>query len=220
MKKKNWFNELILAVIFIAATASAQKITYVYGIRDIQPPMYECLVFDLDVNFLRGTEVTDELGSKHVRLDWVNQKIKRIVYMRENGQFCKSYEARVNANGKNMNGVSTTHHAVMVMNTFEGETDGYVSFTFSIPKDDFTPALNLYLSGKTTNKWNDYYKRWMLVNGSGVVSGQSYSTTWSAWADLKPATPDIISQVAPVWGTFKVNREMLPEDEIVSILKK
>ena len=55
MKRKNWITELILAAIFIAATASAGGVYY----TPLVPKTFECLVFEIDIHQLRAVEADD-----------------------------------------------------------------------------------------------------------------------------------------------------------------
>lgn len=213
--------KIIAAIIIIASAAVfGQTVTFVHDLSKIKPKTQECLIFDIDVTMLKGTRYVDELGSQHYHLDWVTKHMTKVVYYQKTGNFWKSYEARVSSNGKSINGSGTTHCAVVVMNTYEGETNGYISFTFVAGKlDDSTPGVNCHLSGRTTNVWDEELQRYVLKSGSGIVSGASYPTNWAAWGDLKPAIPAGLSSIAPVWGSFTVRRGVLTDAEIIAILK-
>ena len=212
----------LIALLLIALTSIAicGEITYIHGKEEIKPKTKECLIFEIDLTILKGTEVVDEQGSKHYHLDWIPLHTRRVVYFTQQGRFWRSYEGRTSSSN-GLSGSATTHHAVVVMNTFEGDTDGYIAFNFSIGVNDnsATPPVNCSLSGKTQNRWDEEEQRYVLVSGSGVVSGHSYPTLWNAWGDLQKAALDVQSAITPAWGTFTVHREVLTDAEIVKKLR-
>lgn len=174
----------------------------------------ECLVFDLNIQVLKGTEVVDVLGSKHVHLEWVPRHVVKVLYFSKNTHSYDCYEARLSPSGS-ISGSGSQTKAVMVMNTFEGGTDGYIAAVIAVASGDpLTPAVNCSLTGRTENKWSEELGRYVLDHGSGVVSGRSYSCRWEGWSSLVPAVPSVQSAHAPVMGTFSVRRKVLTDAEI------
>lgn len=56
MKKRSRIAEVIMAIIFIAATASAGGVYY----TQLVPKTFECLVFEIDLHQLRAVEAVDK----------------------------------------------------------------------------------------------------------------------------------------------------------------
>lgn len=217
MKKKNWITELILAVIFIAATASAGGVYY----TPLVTKTFECLVFELDIHQIRAVEAVDEKGSKYVHVDVVPRKLTEVFYYRHTsgGRFLQCWHAKT-TNGTSLSGSGESRQAVMVTNAKEGSADGYIVFIMDIPKvDAFTPSTQLHLSGTFNGEWNEEEQRYVLKHGSGVVAGHSTATKWSAWDFLEQAVPSIQSAMSPAWGSFTVRREVLTEKKIVKLIK-
>lgn len=217
MKKKNWITELIIAIVFIAATASAGGVYY----TPLVPKTFECLVFEIDIHQLRAVEVVDEKGSKYVHVDIVPRKLTEVFYYRHTsgGRFLQSWHAKT-TNGTSLSGSSESRQAVMVMNAREGGTDGYIVFIMDIPKvDAFTPSTQLHLSGTFEGEWDETDQRYILKEGRGVVAGHSTATKWAAWDFLEQAVPSIQSSMSPAWGSFTVRRKVLTEKEIVKLIK-
>ena len=217
MKRKNWITELILAAIFIAATASAGGVYY----TPLVPKTFECLIFELDIHQLRAVEAVDEKGSKYVHVDVVPRKLTEIFYYRHTsgGRFLYCWHAKT-TNGTSLAGSGESRQAVMVMNAKEGSADGYIVFIMDIPKiDAFTPSTQLHLSGTFEGERNEDEQRYVLKHGSGVVAGHSTATKWAALDFLEQAVPSIQSAMSPAWGSFTVRREVLTEKEIVNLIK-
>ena len=217
MKRKNWITELILAAIFIAATASAGGVYY----TPLVPKTFECLIFELDIHQLRAVEAVDEKGSKYIYTDFVPRKLTEVFYYRHTsgGRFLQCWHAKT-TNGTSLSGSGESRQAVMVTNAKEGSTDGYIVFIMDIPKlDAFTPSTQLHLSGTFEGEWNEEDQRYVLKHGSGVVAGHSTATKWAAWDFLEQAVPSIQSAMSPAWGSFTVRREVLTESEIVKLIK-
>lgn len=212
--------KLILIIAMITAVvASAQNVTYASNPKAVKPKVKECLVFDLDLMMLQGTEVVDELGSKHIHLDFVPRHATKVFFWSKDGRWNRFWEARL-ANGRSLSGSSSVKEAIVVMNNFEGSTDGYISMMMQMSAiDKTTPQVNLYITGQTENEWLEDESRYVLKSGSGVVSGQSYPTFFTAWKDLVPAIPSTESSMAPAWGRFTVRRAILTDAEIIEMLK-
>lgn len=218
MKKRSRIIEAILAVIFIAATASAGGVYY----TPLVPKTFECLVFEIDLHQLRAVEAVDENGSKYVHVDIIPRHLTEVFYYRHTsgGRFLQSWHAKANNSGTSLQGSGESRQAVMVMNAREGGTDGYIVFIMDIPKiDAFTPSTQLHLSGTFNGEWNEEEQRYILNHGSGVVAGHSTATKWAAWDFLEQAVPSIQSSMSPAWGSFTVRREVLTEKEIVKLIK-
>lgn len=218
MKKKLNIAELIMAVIFIAATASAGGVYY----TPLVPKTFECLVFELDIYQLRAVEAVDVKGSKYIHSEFVPRKLTEVFYYRHTsgGRFLQSWHAKANNSGTSLQGSGESRQAVMVMNAREGGTDGYIVFIMDIPKiDAFTPSTQLHLSGTFEGEWNEEEQRYVLKHGNGVIAGHSTATKWAAWDFLEQAVPSIQSSMSPAWGSFTVRREVLTESEIVKLIK-
>ncbi len=217
MKKKNWITELIIAAIFIAATASAGGVYY----TPLVPKTFECLVFELDIHQLRAVEAVDEKGSKYVHVDVIPRHLTEVFYYRHTsgGRFLQCWHAKTTS-GTSLAGSGESRQAVMVMNAREGGTDGYIVFIMDIPKvDAFTPSTQLHLSGTFNGEWSEADQRYILKEGRGVVAGHSTATKWAAWDFLEQAVPSIQSSMSPAWGSFTVRREVLTESGIVKLIK-
>ena len=222
MKQKTKLNlvELIIAVIFIAATASAGSVTYGYG--PLPPKTFECLVFEIDLHQLRAFEAVDEKGSKYVHTEFVLRKLTEIFYYRHTsgGRFLQSWHAKASNSGTSLQGSGESRQAVMVMNAREGSADGYIVFIMDIPKlDAFTPSTQLHLSGTFEGEWSEADQRYILKEGRGVIAGHSTATKWAAWDYMEQAVPSIQSSMSPAWGNFTVRRAILTEKEIVQLIK-
>lgn len=217
MKKRIRIAEVIMAIIFIAATASAGGVYY----TPLVPKTFECLVFELNIHQLRAVESVDEKGSKFVHVDVVPRKLTEVFYYRHTsgGRFLQCWHAKT-TNGTSLAGSGESRQAVMVMNAKEGSADGYIVFIMDIPKvDAFTPSAQLHLSGTFEGEWNEAEQRYILKHGSGVIAGHSTATKWAAWDFLEQAVPSIQSPMSPVWGSFMVRREVFTEKEIVQLIK-
>lgn len=77
MKKKLNIAEAIMAIVFIAASASA-GVSY----TPLVPKTFECLVFEMDIHQLRAVEAVDEKGSKYVHVDIVPRHLTEVFYYR------------------------------------------------------------------------------------------------------------------------------------------
>lgn len=217
MKSKIRIAEFVMALIFIAATASAGGVYY----TPLVPKTFECLVFELDIHQLRAVEAVDERGSKYVHVDIVPRKLTEVFYYRHTsgGRFLQCWHAKTTS-GTSLAGSGESRQAVMVTNAKEGSTDGYIVFIMDIPKlDAFTPSTQLHLSGTFEGEWNEEEQRYILKHGSGVVAGHSTATKWAVWDFLEQAVPSIQSAMSPAWGSFTVRREVLTEKEIVKLIK-
>ena len=217
MKKKTNIFELILAVIFIAATASAGGVYY----TPLVPKTFECLIFELDFHQLRAVEAVDEKGSKYIHTEFVPRKLTEVFYYRHTsgGRFLQCWHAKT-TNGTSLSGSGESRQAVMVMNAREGITDGYIVFIMDIPRvDAFTPSTQLHLSGTFEGEWNEEEQRYIVKTGRGVIAGHSTATKWIAWDFLEQAVPSIQSSMSPAWGSFTVRRAILTEREIVNLIK-
>lgn len=218
MKSKIRIAEFVMALIFIAATASAGGVYY----TPLMPKTFECLVFELDIHQLRAVEAVDEKGSKYIHTEFVPRKLTEVFYYRHTsgGRFLQSWHAKANNSGTSLSGSGESRQAVMVMNPKEGSAEGYIVFIMDIPKvDAFTPSTQLHLSGTFEGEWNEAEQRYILKHGSGVVAGHSTATKWAAWEFLEQAVPSIQSAMSPAWGSFTVRREVLTEKEIVKLIK-
>ena len=218
MKKKLNLAELVLAVIFVAATASAANPSY----TPLQPKSYECLIFELDLIQLHAVEVIDEKGSKYIHTDLVPRKMTQVFYYRQTTgrRFWQCWQAKVNTNGKSLNGSGENRQNVMIMNPYEGGNEGFIAFVINIPSlDKFLPSLNCHLSGSIEGEWLEDEQRWVVISGRGVVSAHSTSTKYTANEFMQPAVPSIQSPIAPAWGSFTVRRAILTEKEIVQLIK-
>lgn len=216
MKKKLNIVEIAIAIIFIAATASA-GVSY----SPLVPKTFECLIFELDFHQLRAVEAVDEKGSKYVHVDVIPRHLTEVFYYRHTsgGRFLQCWHAKT-TNGTSLSGSGESRQAVMVMNAREGSTDGYIVFIMDIPKlDAFTPSTQLHLSGTFEGEWSEEEQRYILKHGSGVVAGHSTATKWAAWDFLEQAVPSIQSAMSPAWGSFTVRREVLTEKQIVNLIK-
>lgn len=218
MKKKTKLNlaELILTVIFIAATASA-GVSY----TPLVPKTFECLIFELDFHQLRAVEAVDAKGSKYVHVDVIPRHLTEVFYYRHTsgGRFLQCWHAKT-TNGTSLSGSGESRQAVMIMNAREGSTDGYIVFIMDIPKlDAFTPSTQLHLSGTFEGEWSEEEQRYILKEGRGVIAGHSTATKWAAWDFLDQAVPSIQSSMSPAWGSFTVRRSILTEKEIVQLIK-
>ena len=212
--------KLILAIAIIATIiASAGGVYY----TPLVPKSYECLIFELEITQLHAVEVVDERGSKYVHTDFVPRTLRQVFYYKQTSgkKYYQSWQAKVNSNGKSLNGVGENRQDIMVMNPKEGGTDGFIAFVFDIPSlDKFTPSVKCHLAGTFEGEWLEEEQRYILKTGRGVVSAHSTPTTWSARDFMEQAVPSVQSAIAPAWGTFTVERKVLTEAEIVAILKK
>ena len=218
MKKRIRIAELIMAIIFVAATASAGGVYY----TPLQPKSYECLIFELELTQLHAVEVIDEKGSKYIHTDFVPRTLRQVFYYKQTSgkKYYQSWQAKVNSNGKSLNGVGENRQDIMVMNPREGETDGFIAFVFDIPSlDRFTPSVKCHLAGTFEGEWLEEEQRYILNTGRGVVSAHSTPTTWTARDFMEQAVPSVQSAIAPAWGTFTVRRAILTENEIVNLIK-
>ena len=216
MKSRIRIAELILALVFIAATASAASY------KPIAPKNYECLIFELELTRIHGIEVTDEKGSKYVHVDFVPFKTTQVFYYVQTagGRFWQSWQGKVGSNSKSLNGSGESRQAIMVMNAREGSTGGYIVFVMDIPKlDAFTPSVQCHLSGTFDGAWDENEQRYIVKEGRGVVAGHSTQTKWAAWDFLEQAAPSIQSPMSPAWGSFTVRRAILTSDEIINLIK-
>ena len=219
MKKKTKLNlaELILALIFIAATASAGGVYY----TPLVPKTFECLIFEIDLHQLRAVEAVDEKGSKYIHVDVVPRKLTEVFYYRHTsgGRFLQCWHAKT-TNGTSLSGSGESRQAVMITNAKEGSSNGYIVFIMDIPKlDAFTPSTQLHLSGTFEGEWSEADQRYILKEGRGVIAGHSTATKWAAWDFLEQAVPSIQSPMSPAWGSFTVRRAALTEKEIVNLIK-
>ena len=219
MKKKTKLNlaELILALIFIAATASAGGVYY----TPLVPKTFECLIFEIDLHQLRAVEAVDEKGSKYIHVDVVPRKLTEVFYYRHTsgGRFLQCWHAKT-TNGTSLSGSGESRQAVMVTNAKEGSSNGYIVFIMDIPKmDAFTPSTQLHLSGTFEGEWSEEDQRYILKHGNGIIAGHSTATKWAAWDFLEQAVPSIQSPMSPAWGSFTVRRAVLTEKEIVNLIK-
>ena len=218
MKKKNNIVELILAVIFVATTASAGGVYY----TPLVPKSYECLIFELELTQLHAVEVVDERGSKYVHTDFVPRTLRQVFYYKQTSgkKYYQSWQAKVNSNGRSLNGTGENRQDIMVMNPKEGGTDGFIAFVMDIPSlDKFTPSVKCHLAGTFEGEWLEDEQRYILKAGRGVVSAHSTPTTWSARDFMVQAVPSVQSAIAPAWGTFTVRRAILTENDIVQLIK-
>ena len=207
---------IVMALLCAVCTLSGGEVTF--GKPKVKTK--ECLVFDLNVQMLKGTEVVDALGSRHVHLDWVPRHIVKVLYYQPNSRSYDCYDARVSANG-GIHGSGNQQQAIMVMNTFEGGTDGYMTVDLSVASlDKLTPGVTCHLVGRTENKWSEELGRYVLDHGSGMLSGSSNACPWEGWGSLVKAAPKVQSSYAPVMGTFRVRREVLTDAEIARELSR
>ena len=211
----------IIAVIAILANiiTSAGGVYY----TPLVPKSYECLIFELELTQLHAVEVVDERGSKYVHTDFVPRTLRQIFYYKETSgrKYWQCWQAKVNSNGRSLNGSGENRQDIMVMNPKEGGTDGFIAFVMDIPSlDKFTPSVKCHLAGTFEGEWLNDEQRYIIKTGRGVVSAHSTPTTWSARDFMEQAVPSVQSAIAPAWGTFTVERKVLKEDEIVAILKK
>lgn len=212
-------NLLIAVVVMFAATALAGSVSY----EPLKPKSYECLIFELELTQLHAVEVVDERGSKYVHTDFVPRKLRQVFYYKQTSgkKYYQSWQAKVNSNGKSLNGTGENRQDIMVMNPKEGGTDGFIAFAFDISSlDKFTPSVKCHLAGTFEGEWLEDEQRYILKTGRGVVSAHSTPTTWSARDFMEQAVPSVQSAIAPAWGTFTVTRRILTENEIVDLLKK
>lgn len=219
MKKKTKLNlaELILAIVFIAATASAGGVYY----TPLVPKTFECLIFELDIQQLRAVEAVDERGSKYIHTDIMPRHLTEVFYYRHTsgGRFLQCWHAKT-TNGTSLSGSGESRQAVMVTNAKEGSSDGFIVFIMDIPKlDAFTPSTQLHLSGTFEGEWSEADQRYILKEGRGVIAGHSTATKWAAWDYMEQAVPSIQSSMSPAWGSFIVRRAILTEKEIVQLIK-
>ena len=212
--------KLILAIAILSTIiASAGGVYY----TPLVPKSYECLIFELEITQLHAVEVVDERGSKYVHTDFVPRTLRQVFYYKQTSgkKYYQSWQAKVNSNGKSLNGVGENRQDIMVMNPKEGGTDGFIAFVFDIPSlDKFTPSVKCHLAGTFEGEWLEEEQRYILKTGRGVVSAHSTPTTWTARDFMEQAVPSVQSAIAPAWGTFTVTRRILTENEIVEILKK
>ena len=219
MKKKTIIIETIIATIFIAASAFGGSVSY----EPLKPKSYECLIFELELTQLHAVEVVDERGSKYVHTDFVPRTLRQVFYYKQTSgkKYYQSWQAKVNSNGKSLNGVGENRQDIMVMNPKEGGTNGFIAFVFDITSlDKFTPSVKCHLVGTFEGEWLEEEQRYILNSGRGVVSAHSTPTTWSARDFMEQAVPSIQSAIAPAWGTFTVRRAILTETEIVTLINK
>ena len=168
MKKLN-IVEIAIAIIFVAATASAGGVYY----TPLVPKTFECLIFELDIHQLRAAEAVDEKGSKYIHTDIIPRKMTQVFYYSQTTgkKYWQAWHAKTNSNGTSLNGSGESRQAVMVMNPKEGGTDGYIVFIMDIPKiDAFTPSIQLHLSGTFEGEWSEADQRYILKEGRGVIA--------------------------------------------------
>lgn len=216
MKKKLNIVEIAIAIIFIAATASA-GVSY----TPLVPKTFECLIFEIDLHQLRAVEAVDEKGSKYVHVDVIPRHLTEVFYYRHTsgGRFLQCWHAKT-TNGTSLAGSGESRQAIMVMNSKEGSADGYIVFIMDIPKiDAFTPSTQLHLSGTFEGEWSEADQRYILKEGRGVIAGHSTATKWAAWDYMEQVVPSIQSSMSPAWGSFTVHRAVLTEKEIVQLIK-
>lgn len=218
MKKKLNIVEIAIAVIFVAATASAATPSY----TPLQPKSYECLVFDIELTQLHAVEAKDERGSKYIHTDFVPVKMTQVFYFSQTSgrKYWQCWQGRVNSNGKSLNGSGESRVDIMIMNPKEGGTDGFIAFIMPLPRlDTFTPVIQAHLSGTFSGEWLEDEQRYVVKNGKGVISAHSTATKWAARDYMEQAVPSVQSPIAPAWGSFTIRRAILTENEIVNLIK-
>lgn len=206
-------NLIIAIAIMLASMAPAQ----------VSSKTSECLVFKLELTMLKGAEAEDEKGSKYIHTDFVSYTRTEVFYYvprAAGSKYWSCWQAKVNRNGKGLNGLGESRQDIMVMNPLEGGTDGFIAFVMHIPSlDPSTPPVNCYLAGTFSGAWDEEAQRYYLKEGSGTVVAHSYPCTWQARAFMTQAVPSTQSAIAPGWGRFTVTRALMTDAEIVDMLK-
>ena len=218
MKKATLFG--IIMALFLAATATAQNITYVSDLKKIPPKTKECLIFELDLTMLKGTEVVDEKGSKYIHTDFVPVKRTEVFYYSQSGRWWTCYKAKLSSSKTSINGSGESRQNIEVMNPRENSTDGFIAFTMGLSSLDLsTPPVQCHLAGQIETEWLEEEQRYVVKSGHGNATCHSYPTTWTARDFMIQAAPSTQSAIAPGWGTFTVRRAVLTDAEIINLLK-
>lgn len=206
-------NLIIAIAVMLASLAQAQ----------VAPKTKECLVFKLELTMLKGVEAEDGKGSKYIHTDFVTRTRTEVFYYvprTAGSKYWSCWQAKVNSNGKSLNGLGESRQDIMVMNPLEGGTDGFIAFVMHIPSlDPSTPSVNCYLAGEFSGAWDEKDRRYYLNEGSGTVVVHSYPCTWDARDFMSQAVPSTQSAIAPGWGRFTVTRALMTDAEIVDMLK-
>ncbi len=219
MKKKTTIIEAIIVAVFIAASAFGGSVSY----EPLKPKSHECLIFEIELTQLHAIEVLDEKGSKYLHTDFVPRTLRQVFYYKQTSgrKYWQCWQAKVNSNGKSLNGSGENRQDIMIMNPKEGGIDGFIAFAFDITSlDKYTPSVKCHLAGTFEGEWLEDEQRYILKTGRGVVSAHSTPTIWAARDFMEQAVPSIQSAIAPAWGTFTVRRAILTETEIVTLIKK
>ena len=210
--KKNLITA-ILALTMVSAF-SANWYTVVKVVKT--PKVRDCIIFEIKGTVLKGTEVKDEKGSTYIHLDFVPFEEHKVLYIENN----KVWWATLNKNGSNysINGTGPSKYSFRVINPNEGYTKGFMTITSSVSgKGVGVPSVSCVFSCETENEYDDVTGKYSFKSGSGTFTGNSYPTGQA----LVYTAPAVIptEMMAPAWGTFKVYRKSLLDDEIIELLK-
>ena len=213
MKNKTRFNlaELIIAIIFFAATASAQKPNNI--------GMSEVLEITSIIDVPTTIVVNDAEWSPYTRVEMDSLVSRMFIKNTQKWPRANTHEIATIANGK-LRWQVMSHISMLEANPHVKDTWGFISFQSSVGVfNPDIPAITVYYAGLLETKWDDAEQRFRIVKGKGTISGFSNSNKIvRQYTD--EAALGLQDNYLPAFGTFTVRPVKYTDSQIKNILAK
>ena len=209
MQKKTKLNlaELILAVIFFAATASGQNLT-------------EYFIFKISATTPVVAEGRNAEGSPYIRIEMVSQQITKVMRAMKsaNGRSQCDF-ASLNKRGQVVWDGVATDYSLVALNPSEGGNKGLICLNVSIPRNGL-PNASCKLVGELSTSWKESQQRFVVNSGHGTLAGANQQQSFDAWETVQSASYAGSNYTLPAWGTWNMTRKAtMTNEQIKAVLK-
>ena len=211
MKNRIRIAEIIMALVFIAATASAQKPNNI--------GKSEILEITSSITSPTTIIVNDAEGSPYTRVEMDSLVRKMCLRFTQKWPRANTCEVATLINGK-LRWQVMNHVAFLEANPKAKDTWGFVSFQSSIGGlSPDVPAANVYYAGTLQTRWSEEEQRFYIVGGKGTISGFSNSNPIvKSYTD--EAALGLQDRYLPAFGSFMVRPVKFTDSQIKNILLK
>lgn len=209
MKKKLNIIEIIIAIVFIATTASAQKPNNI--------GKQEVLEITSTITYPVGVVAIDKKGSPYVRVEMTTKTSK--MFMRNTQKWPRvdtcQYAAIVNGN---LRWQIMSHKSILTANPQDKDNWGFIAFQSSVGSSNpDIPSINIYYAGILETEWSEAEQRFCVIGGRGTISGFSAnSKTAKQYTD--EAALGLQDRYLPAFGEFTIKPVKLTDAQIKAII--
>ena len=211
MKNRIRIAEIIMALVFISATASAQKPNNI--------GKSEILEITSSITSPVTIIVNDAEGSPYTRVEMDGLVRKMYLRFTQRWPRANTCEIATLINGK-LRWQVMSHVSFLQANPKAKDTWGFVSFQSSIGGlSPDVPAANVYYAGTLQTRWSEDEQRFYIVGGKGTISGFSNSNPIvKSYTD--EAALGLQDRYLPAFGSFFVRSVKYTDSQIKNILIK